>query len=263
MSQLTITISDKADALIAQLQKEIFNRRRKKVTAEGVVATLLESGAKSQSDKRFATSWKNLIADIEKAAKVAQAHGSKPSNLSDEEWALVLSHRTRAPKATAAAPARKARPAAKAKAAAPARSRRRSTAATDPASTAELLDQPEAPVKARSTRFTAKAKAAKAKPAAKAAAKAKPAPKAKAVPAARSAAAGRRRSTAAAKPAAKASTRKAASSSAKPARSSVARRMAKAASRLSTTVAPAGSAPVVLAPSTPAVGSNGMEPLLR
>ena len=30
MSQLSIKLSDKADALIAQLQKEIFNRRRKK-----------------------------------------------------------------------------------------------------------------------------------------------------------------------------------------------------------------------------------------
>ncbi|NDG76033.1 MAG: hypothetical protein EBX49_12095, partial [Synechococcaceae bacterium WB8_1B_136] len=57
--------------------------------------TLVESGAKSQSDKRFSTSWKNLIADIEKAAKVAHAHGAKPANLSDEEWAMVLSHRTR------------------------------------------------------------------------------------------------------------------------------------------------------------------------
>jgi hypothetical protein len=28
MSQLSIKLSDKADALIAQLQKEIFNRRR-------------------------------------------------------------------------------------------------------------------------------------------------------------------------------------------------------------------------------------------
>ena len=55
MSQLTIKLSDKADALIAQLQKEIFNRRRKKVSAAGVVETLVESGAKSQSDKRFAT----------------------------------------------------------------------------------------------------------------------------------------------------------------------------------------------------------------
>jgi hypothetical protein len=256
MSQLTITISDKADALIAQLQKEIFNRRRKKVTAEGVVATLLESGAKSQSDKRFATSWKNLIADIEKAAKVAQAHGSKPSNLSDEEWALVLSHRTRSPKAPASTPARKARPAAKAKATAPARSRRRSAAATDPASTAELLDQPVPPAKARSTRSAAKAKPAKAKPAAKV----------KAAPSSRSAATGRSRSaatTATAKPAAKSSSRKPASASAKPTRSSVARRMAKAASRLSTTTAPAVSAPIVLAPSTPAVESNGMEALLR
>ena len=95
MSQLTIQISEKGGALIAQLQKEIFQRRRKKVSAEGVIETLIESGAKSQSDKRFATSWKNLIADIEKAAKVAQTHGAKPANLSDAEWALVLAHRTR------------------------------------------------------------------------------------------------------------------------------------------------------------------------
>lgn len=105
MSQLTIHLSDKADALIAQLQKEIFNRRRKKVTAAGVIETLVESGAKSQSDRRFATSWTNLVADIEKAARVAHAHGAKPANLSDEEWALVLSHRTRS---AAPAPARKA-----------------------------------------------------------------------------------------------------------------------------------------------------------
>ena len=96
MSQLTIKLSDKADALIAQLQKEIFNRRRKKVSAAGVVETLVESGAKSQSDKRFATSWVNLIKDIEKAAKLAYAHGRKPATLTDEEWALVLSHRSRA-----------------------------------------------------------------------------------------------------------------------------------------------------------------------
>ena len=95
MSQLTIKLSDKADALIAQLQKEIFNRRRKKVTASGVVETLVESGARSQSDKRFSTSWVNLIQDIEKAAKLANAHGSKPSSLTDEEWVMVLSHRNR------------------------------------------------------------------------------------------------------------------------------------------------------------------------
>jgi len=95
MSQLSIKLSDKADALIAQLQKEIFNRRRKKVTASGVVETLVESGARSQSDKRFSTSWVNLIQDIEKAAKLANAHGSKPSSLSDEEWVMVLSHRNR------------------------------------------------------------------------------------------------------------------------------------------------------------------------
>lgn len=96
MSQLSIKLSDKADALIAQLQKEIFNRRRKKVTAAGVVETLVESGARSQSDKRFSTSWANLIKDIEKAAKLANAHGSKPSSLTDAEWAMVLSHRQRA-----------------------------------------------------------------------------------------------------------------------------------------------------------------------
>jgi hypothetical protein len=95
MAQLSITLSDKALSLIAQLQKEIFNRRRKKVSAAGVVETLVESGAKSQSDKRFATSWKNLVSDIEKAAKFADANGSKPSTLSDEEWAIVLSHRSR------------------------------------------------------------------------------------------------------------------------------------------------------------------------
>ena len=102
MAQVSIQLSDKALALVAQLQKEIFNRRRKKVSVAGVVETLVESGAKSQSDKRFATSWKNLITDIEKAAKVADAHGAKPANLTDAEWAMVLSHRTRAPKAPAA-----------------------------------------------------------------------------------------------------------------------------------------------------------------
>lgn len=106
MSQLSVKLSDKADALIAQLQKEIFNRRRKKVTAAGVVETLVESGARSQSDKRFATSWKNLIKDIEKAAKLANAHGSKPASLSDAEWAMVLSHRQRTAEAKPAKPAK-------------------------------------------------------------------------------------------------------------------------------------------------------------
>ena len=60
-----------------------------------MVETLIESGAKSQSDKRFAASWQNLVADIERAAKVADTYGNKPASLSDAEWALVLSHRTR------------------------------------------------------------------------------------------------------------------------------------------------------------------------
>ena len=95
MSQLSIKVSAKGEAMIATLQKEIFNRRRKKVTASQVVETLVESGAKSQSDKRYAASWKNLIKDIEKAAKVSEIHGNKPSNISADEWALILSHRTR------------------------------------------------------------------------------------------------------------------------------------------------------------------------
>ena len=107
MAQLTIKVSAKADAMIATLQKEIFNRRRKKVTAQGVVETLVESGAKSQSDKRYAASWKNLIKDIEKAAKVSEVHGNKPANVTAEEWALILSHRTRKATATKKAPAKK------------------------------------------------------------------------------------------------------------------------------------------------------------
>ncbi len=107
MASLTIKVSAKADAMIAQLQKEIFNRRRKKVTAQGVVETLVESGAKSQSDKRYAASWKNLIKDIEKAAKQSEVHGNKPANVSAEEWALIIAHRSR--KTSKAAPKKSAK----------------------------------------------------------------------------------------------------------------------------------------------------------
>jgi ATP-dependent Clp protease ATP-binding subunit ClpA len=159
MSQLTIKLSDKADALIAQLQKEIFNRRRKKVSASGVVETLVESGAKSQSDKRFATSWKNLISDIEKAAKLANAHGSKPANLSDAEWALVLSHRARSTGTakTAAKPAAKKAPATA-----------KASAASKPAAKAKPKPAKAArnPVKKTAVKGTAVKSAAKAKPAA-------------------------------------------------------------------------------------------------
>ncbi len=109
MSNLTIKVSAKADAMIAALQKEIFNRRRKKITAQGVVESLVESGAKSQSDKRYAASWKNLIKDIEKAAKLSEVHGAKPANVSAEEWALILSHRTRKGTAAKAAPKKRAK----------------------------------------------------------------------------------------------------------------------------------------------------------
>jgi hypothetical protein len=156
MSQLTIKLSAKADALIAQLQKEIFNRRRKKVSAAGVIETLVESGAKSQSDKRFATSWKNLIADIEKAAKVANAHGSKPANLTDAEWAMVLSHRSRS--ASTKVPAKAAAKAAPRQPAA--------TKAKSVAKPAAKTPVKKRTVKAASTRAAAKPAAAK-KPAAK------------------------------------------------------------------------------------------------
>lgn len=48
MSQLAVQLSDRADALIAQLQKELFNRRRKKVSAAGVVESLVERAALPQ-----------------------------------------------------------------------------------------------------------------------------------------------------------------------------------------------------------------------
>ena len=111
MAQLKINVSPKAEAMIATLQKEIFNRRRKKITAQGVVESLVESGAKSQSDKRYASSWKNLIKDIEKAAKASEVHGNKPANITAEEWAMLVAHRTRkgatAKKAAAKKPAAK------------------------------------------------------------------------------------------------------------------------------------------------------------
>ena len=204
MSQLSIKLSDKADALIAQLQKEIFNRRRKKVTAAGVVETLVESGARSQSDKRFSTSWTNLIKDIEKAAKLANAHGSKPSTLSDAEWAMVLSHRQKA--ATAAS----------AKSAA----RKRTAKAAAPAKTAAKAKTAASAKTSAAAKTTAKPKAAKPKAAAK---PAKTVRKAAATSATTT-------STAARKPRPAKRARKTTAGSGT---TSVAKRMAKAAGRLS------------------------------
>lgn len=162
MSQLSIKLSDKADALVAQLQKEIFNRRRKKVTAAGVVETLVESGARSQSDKRFATSWVNLIKDIEKAAKLANAHGSKPSSLTDEEWVMVLSHRNRA---ASVKPARK-KPATASKKAPSSRSAKAATKSTAKSAAAKPATVKPAAVKPAAAKKQASAKtAAKASPA--------------------------------------------------------------------------------------------------
>jgi hypothetical protein len=284
MSQLTITLSDKADALIAQLQKEIFNRRRKKVSAAGVIETLVESGAKSQSDKRFATSWTNLVADIEKAARVAHANGAKPANLSDEEWALVLSHRTRAV-TTTTAQSRSGRPQAKGpKPRVSTRAKGDSAAAIDPAEANAAAQEPKAPKAA--VKRTAKAKPAakasrttlKSTPAptedAKAVTKprttrakatqagAKPAPKSagrRSSPAS-SSRAGRRTSAAAATTR---SRRKVSSTPTKATRTSSARasaatRMAKAANRLGTITSPSPVAEP--APTDLAIGSNDSGP---
>ena len=157
MSQLSIKLSDKADALIAQLQKEIFNRRRKKVTASGVVETLVESGARSQSDKRFSTSWVNLIQDIEKAAKLANAHGSKPSSLTDEEWVMVLSHRNRQSTGKTVRQSAAKKPAAK-KPAAKKRAAVKASAAKAPAAKASVA---KASVKKTATRKSSTPRAAK------------------------------------------------------------------------------------------------------
>ena len=214
MSQLSVKLSDRADALIAQLQKDIFNRRRKKVSAAGVIETLVESGAKSQSDKRFATSWKNLVADIEKAAKVADAHGAKPASLSDEEWALVLSHRTRAPRA--ATPAKRRTPSRKPAAGKPASAK---PAATKAPAAKAVANKPAA-AKPASTKPAA-SKPAVSKPAASKSAASKPAA----------------RKPAARKPVVKSAT--STNVSTRQTRSSVAKRMAKAVSRMATTVPPA------------------------
>ncbi len=138
MGSLTIKVSAKAEAMIATLQKEIFNRRRKKVTAVGVVETLVESGAKSQSDKRYAASWKNLIKDIEKAAKASEVHGNKPANISAEEWAMLVAHRTRKGAAATKKPAPKKRVAKKptAKKAAPKKAAAKKTVAKKAAAAA-------------------------------------------------------------------------------------------------------------------------------
>ena len=157
MSQLTIKLSAKADALIAQLQKEIFNRRRKKITAAGVVESLVESGAKSQSDKRYASSWSNLIKDIEKAAKVSEAHGNKPANISADEWALILSHRTR--KGTKAA-----KPASKKKATKTKTTKNKTSTVKKASSNKELAANPSPSKKATTARPARRARRAKSAP---------------------------------------------------------------------------------------------------
>ena len=270
MSQLTITLSDKADALIAQLQKEIFNRRRKKVSAAGVIETLVESGAKSQSDKRFATSWSNLVADIEKAARVAHAHGAKPANLSDEEWALVLSHRTRAVAVRRGANANRVAPIAtdadaSSSDSASKTTRRRSTQPSKPARTTRKASSSAAKesAKTRATQPKAtKPKAARSKASASqptsTVAKAtpqttgdSPTSEGAAIPATAAAATptrNRRKAASTTTPAARS----------RSARVSAATRMAKAVSRLGATTNPA---PVAEPPPEPlAVSANGSSP---
>lgn len=192
MSQLTIQLSDRADALVTHLQKEIFQRRRKKVSAAAVIETLVESGARSQSDKRFATSWKNLLADIDKAARLAEQHGAKPGNLSNEEWAMVLALRSRGNEDADKPAARRRQPAKASAVAAPAKSGAKERASKAPRAKAAAAEQ------TGNSASTAKA-ASKAKPVSKATAapKAKAAPSTKAAPAAKASATtttGRRKS---------------------------------------------------------------------
>ncbi|NMO84514.1 hypothetical protein [Prochlorococcus sp. P1344] len=235
MSQLTIKLSVKADALIAQLQKEIFNRRRKKVSAAGVVETLVESGAKSQSDKRFATSWTNLIKDIEKAAKLANTHGSKPSNLTADEWAMVLTHRSRGPgKSTSKTPAKKVSSGKSAE-----------KSSTTKASTTKAPARKASTTKASAAKAPAKKASAAKAPAKKASAVKAPAKKTSAAKA--SAKKSSSTSVGTSRPARRA--RKASGSKSLVASTSVAKRMAKAAGRLGTSVV------------SSAVGANGSVPL--
>ena len=170
MAQLTIKVSAKAEAMIAQLQKEIFNRRRKNISAQGVVESLVESGAKSQSDKRYASSWKNLIKDIEKAAKQSEIHGSKPASVSAEEWAMLLAHRTRkgtaAPKKSAAKKATKKSAVKKTVKKAVVKKAAPKKAATKKA-VAKPVAKSAAPTTAAKPRKARRAKRAPAKPAAK------------------------------------------------------------------------------------------------
>jgi len=261
MSQLTIQLSDKADALIAQLQKEIFSRRRKKVSAAGVVETLVESGAKSQSDKRFATSWTNLLADIEKAAKLANAHGAKPANLTDEEWALVLTHRSRGEQATPRRSAARAGVKRKAKAAeAPSRPTRAPRAGAK-AKESEAAAAPKAAASPRAaSRSAAKAPKA-AKPSAKAAPSTKVVGGAKASTGAKAPGSARSRTgTSTSIRAAAGSKPGTAAPRSRSSRSSAATRMAKAAGRLASgSPAPtATEAPPTLQPLTPS--ANGANP---
>ena len=172
MSQLTIKVSPKAEAMISTLQKEIFNRRRKKITAQGVVESLIESGVKSQSDKRYASSWKNLIKDIEKAAKASEVHGNKPANVTAEEWAMLVAMRTRkgaaAPKKAAPAKAVKKATVKKAAAKKPAAKK---AVAKKPVAKKAVAKKPvakkAAPATTAAPRKARRAKRAPAKPAAK------------------------------------------------------------------------------------------------
>jgi hypothetical protein len=148
------------------------------------------------------------------AAKVADAHGAKPASLSDEEWALVLSHRTRAPRA--ATPAKRRTPSRKPAAGKPASAK---PAATKAPAAKAVANKPAA-AKPASTKPAA-SKPAVSKPAASKSAASKPAA----------------RKPAARKPVVKSAT--STNVSTRQTRSSVAKRMAKAVSRMAPTVPPA------------------------
>ena len=105
----------------------------------------------------------------------ADAHGAKPANLTDAEWAMVLSHRTRAPKAPPARKPEARKPAANK---APARKPVAKAAAAKADPNQALALKPGATKKPASKATTPKAtsqKAASSKPAAKKPAVKKPA----------------------------------------------------------------------------------------
>ncbi len=94
-----LELTKKSEYLIEHLKKEIFKRRRKKVTSVQVLETLFESAAKCCTDQRYKTSWKNLVKDIEEASEEQKTptkelltkpiKKSNPNNTTEEKIQLL------------------------------------------------------------------------------------------------------------------------------------------------------------------------------